>query len=203
MAEDTTPSDADIEKILSTYYPSIRVPSEKPEKLFILCPVGLPGAGKTTVIKPLAEALSLVRISTDDIRHVLKDENFGYGRIVEMTTRVIEDFLGRGYSVAIDADCGSLETQERIRLRSEEFGAKPIWINVAPPEAFIINKLRTFKHTWLFKDGDVAVANYQSQKARERNLNLPFAYTFDTSHIDLPTQIEEAKGRIQVLMAQS
>ncbi|MDE1944098.1 MAG: hypothetical protein KGH97_01205 [Patescibacteria group bacterium] len=49
-----------------------------PRQVF-LAPVGRVGAGKTTVVKPLAERLGLVRISSDEIRKLLKERGLGYG----------------------------------------------------------------------------------------------------------------------------
>ena len=54
---------------------NIVIPEPKGEK-FLLCPVGIIGAGKTTVVKPLAEKLGLVRISNDEIRKTLKEAEY-------------------------------------------------------------------------------------------------------------------------------
>ncbi len=54
------------------YTSFLKIPEKKPLKQILLCPVGLVGAGKTTVLKPMAEKLNLIRVSTDELREMLK-----------------------------------------------------------------------------------------------------------------------------------
>ena len=61
------------EEVRAEYEASLKIPRNKPKKQFFVLPVGLVGAGKTTVMKPLAEKLSLLRISGDEIRKILWD----------------------------------------------------------------------------------------------------------------------------------
>ena len=49
---------AEFKKILEEYRKNTVVYKQKPARQFFLCPVGLVGAGKTTVLKPIAERLS-------------------------------------------------------------------------------------------------------------------------------------------------
>ncbi len=185
------------EEIIEAYRPQIKVPEHKPEKQFFLCPVGLVGSGKTTVLKPLAEKLNLVRISGDEIRQLLKERGYGYELTWEIGQKLAGEFVRRGYSIAHDTDCATPRTQEYLKQLAEEVGAKMIWIHINPPEEFIINKLRNFKHTWLFKNGDEAVENYLARKPLHKNLSILFTYTFDTSRNDLDKQIEEGLVAIQ------
>ena len=74
-------------------------------------------------------------------------------------------------------------------------------MHVNPSEEFILNKLRTYNHTWLFKDADEAIANYYWRKLLHEHLSMPFVYTFDTSRDDLPHQIEEAIEKIERALA--
>lgn len=186
----------DFENISQFYEKQLELPSLKPTHRILLCPVGLIGAGKTTVVKPLSKALSLLRISTDEIRKILKEKGFNYVRTREIAKNLIGKYLKQGYSVAIDADCvGSL--REAIDVISPDQRIKVIWIHINPPESFIINKLRNYKHTWLFKDADNAIRNYQQRKPLHEHLDMPFIYTFDTSRDDLEAQIKEAVKLIQ------
>lgn len=178
---------------ISTLYESTLVlPREKPALQFMLCPVGLVGAGKTTVLKPLSEKLSLLRLSTDEVRKLLKEHGQGYDAVVDIITSLANKYLDAGYSIAFDNDCASPITRERIAQREKEHGAIPIWIHINPPEEFIFNKLRTYKHTWLFKDGEAAIENYLAKKPSHQNLDMPFVYVFDPSRVDLAYQIDEA-----------
>ncbi len=186
-----------IDEIIEAYKPQIQIPESKPEKQFFLCPVGLVGAGKTTVLKPLSEKLNLVRISGDEIRKILKEHGYGYDLTWEIGQKIVTELVRQGYSIAHDTDCATPRTQEYLAKLAQEVVAKIIWIHINPPEEFIINKLKNFKHTWLFKNGGEAIENYLSRKPLHENLSMPFAYTFDTSRGDLNEQIEEGLVAIQ------
>lgn len=189
---------ADFDKISQLYEKQLELPSVKPTHQILLCPVGLVGSGKTTIVKPLSQALSLVRISTDEVRKMLKENGFNYIRTREIAKNLIGKYLKQGYSVAIDADCvGAL--REVIDKIGNDPRIKVIWIHINPPESFIINKLRNYKHTWLFKDADDAIHCYQERKLLHEHLDVPFLYTFDTSREDLDLQIEEANKLIKAI----
>lgn len=183
------------EEIQALYKKTIKLPALKTTRQFLLCPVGLVGAGKTTVIKPLSEKLDFLRVSADEIRELLKEKGFNYSRARDLAYTVAEEFVAEGYNVAIDANCGRDDTQKKIKELENKYRVKVTWIHINPPEEFIINKLKNYKHTWLFGSGDEAVESYFKYKEKYgdfKNLNLPYVYTFDTSRNDLDKQIEEA-----------
>ncbi len=179
-------------EIIRAYEKTLEIPGSKRKKQIIVCPIGVVGAGKTTVIKPLSKKLFLLRISTDEMRRLLKKNGDGYGSVKTLVYNLIDKYTGKGFSIAIDGDCSSKESQEKIKQLEEKHKIKAVWIHVNPPEDFIIKKLKNFKHTWLFKDATRAIENYKISKARHQNLNFPFVYSFDTSKKDLDKQIEEA-----------
>ena len=187
-----------IEEFASVYRNTIFVPDKKPKKQFLLCPVGLVGAGKTTVVKPLSEKLHLVRVSTDEIRKMLKEKGYNYSKIRDISLKIVESFIKNGYSITIDGNCGVLETQNYIKEAERKYGLQTIWIHVNPPEEFIVKKLQNFPHTWLFENGDEAIkAYYEYKKKHDYSQSLiPFLYTFDTSKNDLSQQLEEAEKLI-------
>src|SRR3989344_7504565 len=82
-----------------------------PVKQFFLCPVGLVGSGKSTVMKPLSEMLSLVRVSSDEIRKILKEWRVDYGELLEIVQPLAEELALQGFSIAFDADCGNPKTK--------------------------------------------------------------------------------------------
>lgn len=192
--------DANLKRICALYLEQVRLPAI-PGRPFLLCPVGLVGAGKSTVLKPLAEYFSLVRVSTDEIRKVLKDQGYNFLRTSEIAYFLVRKFLGEGYGVAVDADCSPPEVSEAIRTEAAKAGLPVVWIHIDPPESFILEKLRNFKHTWLFADADEAVANYFRRKPLHQTLDFPFVYRFDTSRLDLPQQLEEAKREIEAFLS--
>ncbi len=189
-----------VEEIASLYRKNIHVPFQKPEKQFLLCPVGLIGSGKTTVVRPLSEQLDLVRISNDEIRKMLKDRGYNYDKLRDIGQIILDEFLKNGYSIALDANCGSRNTRQTIEKITIEYGLEPVWIHINPPEEFIIKKLNTFNHSWLFENGDGAVKAYQAYKTQYDDSihpNIPFLYVFDTSKENLPQQINEAEKLIR------
>lgn len=198
-------TDDDFNKIKERYISQVLVPSSKPTKQCILCPVGLVGAGKSTVVIPLSKKLNLVRISHDEIRKILIDGHFNYDRSREVAIEASRFFIEKGYSVCIDANCGSKESFDLIKKVEAKYSLISIWIHINPPEAFIIHKLMNFRHTWLFNDGNEAVKNYREYKEKYgdgTNLGIHFDYVFDTSKPNLQQQIEQATDVILRKLAQ-
>lgn len=168
---------------------------EKPKRVelpqFLLCPIGLIGAGKTTVVKPLAKKLKLVRVSGDEIRKIFKEKGFGYEKVKEVAFEIINELLASGFSIAIDSDCISKESQEKIEEWRKKFNLKIVWIHINPPEAFILKKLGGLAPNWLGSAEDM-IKNYYQRKPLHKTLDFTFAYTFDTSLGNIDTQIKEA-----------
>jgi len=184
------PDESLITDTAEQYNKEIIIPSAKPEHQFILCPVGLVGAGKTTVVKPLSEKLHLLRISGDDIRKILKEQEQNYDSVGKITEKLIEKYLDSGYSVCIDRDCVSPSARKSAE-EAEKSGIQVVWIHINPPESFILNKLSNLKPNWLGTADDM-VKNYYQRKPLHTHLDFPFVYTFDTSKESLPQQIDEA-----------
>ncbi len=181
-----------LESIRNEYKETLEFPQIIPGKQIFLCSVGLVGAGKTTVIKPLAKKLGLLRISGDEIRFILNNRGLSYSSAFEIGKRMIEKYAKQGYSIAHDTDCATPKTIEAITLLSKELAVDVIWVHINPPEEFIINKLTNYNHTWLFKNAEEAVCEYRSRKKFHENLPMNFIYTFDTSKENLNNQIKEA-----------
>ena len=183
-----------VNAVASQYENDLVIPDHKPKNQFILCPVGLVGAGKTTVLKPLSEKLSLVIISGDEIRKLLYDRGLSFNDTWKIRQSLIKKLVLEGYGVAHDSDCDTHETQQFLKVLAMNTGIRLIWIHINPPEKFIINKLMSYDYSrsWLFQDSKHAIQNYYQRKPLHKNLNLPFLYTFDTSKENLPQQIDEA-----------
>ena len=179
------------DKITSLYEKQLIVPGHKPTHQFILCPVGLVGSGKTTVVKPLSEKLSLIRISGDEIRKLLKENGCGYDEVQEIATIVTRKYLDQGYSVCSDNDCVTEKTRKIMNELQTKYGLQLVWIHINPPEEFILNKLRNLKPNWL-GTAEQMVENYYQRKPLHQNLHFPFTYTFDPSRENLSQQIDEA-----------
>ncbi len=192
------------ESITSLYESTLEIPKNKPKNQFILCPIGLIGSGKTTVIKPLSKKLSLLRVSTDEIRILFKKEGLDWEQARDIAYGLIKKYLHRGFSVAVDADCVTERARNYIAEIQKELNLKVVWIHINPPEEFIINKLKNYKYNGLlFKDAEDAIENYFARKPLHQNLDFPFTYTFDTSKPDLGEQINEAGEKIDKIINQS
>lgn len=196
--KDRDTSESDLNEVLSEYERSIKIPESKPTSQFFLCTVGMIGSGKTTVIKPLAEKLSLVRISSDEIRKVLHDKGLGYDSTWDIASRLANKFAREGHSIANDTDGATPRTRVALEELASELGSKVFYIHINTPEEVILNRLRNYEPSWLFKSPKHAVENYLNRKPLHENLVLTYIYTFDTSRDDLQEQIDKAMEIILV-----
>ena len=184
-----------IGQITELYEKRLLIPDQKPKHQFILCPVGLVGAGKTTVVKPSSEKLSLLRISGDEIRRLLRENGHGYEQVQEIATVLVKKYLDLGYSICSDNDCVTQKTQDIMSDHVKNYGLKLVWIHINPPEEFILHKLNSHQGGWF--GNEVLIKNYYERKHLHANLIFPFVYTFDTSKRNLDQQIDEAAGIIK------
>ena len=195
-----TISDEVYDAVKRAYLSEVEIPQQTLKRQYVLCPIGLVGAGKTTVLKPLARRLSLVRLSGDELRKHFKERGHSYARVTELMFELADHFLDQGYSLAIDSDC--IAKIKEIRQRVKEHDAALIWIHINPPEEFIINKLSNLTPNWL-GTAEEMVANYYERKPLHAHIDLPFTYVFDTSRPDLEEQLEAAARAIQTATQQS
>lgn len=190
-----------VEEVRDEFVKELVLPKEKewPKKQMILAPVGLPGTGKTTVVRPMSEALGLVRVSSDEFRKLLKENGHGWGDIKDLLFPVDEDLAKKGYSIAFDADTSNPKTVEFIKKLGKQYDMQVFWIRVHAPEEFVFEKFRKHAPSWLADDPQKMIDNYNAQKERKgkENLAFDFIYTFDTSQPDLDTQIEKCIQTIQ------
>ncbi len=192
-----------LEEVKDEYEKTLVIPNRKPSPQWMLMPVGLVGAGKTTVTKPLAEHFGLIRISTDEVREQLKRRGYSYEGAREIVHELQKKYLELGYSIAIDANTGSPHGLEFNKKTEEAFPqVRQLFIHINPSEEFIINKLKNYNHTWLFKDANHAIERFNFHKGQFKLPDLPFIYTFDTSRNDLPEQIERGVVAIEKVLDQ-
>jgi hypothetical protein len=194
--EGKTPTEKEIGEIRDIYLKTLEIPDEKRTPQILLCPIGLVGAGKTTVMKPLCERLRLVRISTDNIRMLLRARGFNYVPTPLIAKGIVEQYLTEGYGVGLDMDCvGSVKSF--VEETTKATPIRVVWIHINPPKSYILNKFHHLKYGLLLKDEADAIACYERRKPLHAHLEMPFVYTFDPSRDDLSAQIEEAAGMIE------
>ena len=181
------------QQVKVAYLKTVPIPEHKNKKQFFLCPVGYIGAGKSTVLDLLCPYFDFVRLSGDEIRRLLREHGYGKagsGEPQRMLDEVVEKFASEGYNIAFDSNCGSFRAKEVIEARAKRIGAKTFWIHMDPPEEFILEKLKKYKHSWLFRDADHAISRYFYHKEKTPHAEFNFLFTFDTSKSDLPKQAE-------------
>lgn len=182
------------QKIKNEYLQQVEVPQTKPPKQYLLCPIGLVGAGKTTVVKPLSKKLSLVRISGDEIRKLFKESGYGYEKVYDLVFELIKEFISQGYGICIDSDCASkIEQIQKVAIGN---GLQIVWIHINPPEEFIVNKLSNLTPNWL-GTADEMVENYYERKPLHKDIDLDFTVVFDTSASDIQEQIDSSVSIIE------
>jgi predicted kinase len=100
--------------------------------------VGLPGAGKTTRARALAEEHSILRLTPDDWMAPLFGHHDGAGRRDILEGRMVwvaHEVLVSGASVVLDFGCWSPEERYAIRSMAEGVGARFVLEHVRVGEA--------------------------------------------------------------------
>ena len=188
-----------LETIQSEFENQLLLPNIQSNTQFLICPVGYVGAGKTTVVSPVAKTLNILKVSSNELKKLLQESGNGFERAREILFPILTRQIHAGRSIVLDMDCGNPHTAAWIRHAERVYDIKVFWLHVNPPENFIVEKLKNFKHTWLFKNGQEAVQKYFEQKAhrkQEKQL-MKFFYTFDPSRADLQLQIATCVQQIQ------
>src|SRR5690606_38850424 len=94
-----------INEFAELYYARLTVPKENLYKPFLICPVGKIAAGKTTMMKILATELGIPRVSSDEIRILLRIENdFISNEYKKILPIVVERLLNRKQALILDCD---------------------------------------------------------------------------------------------------
>lgn len=185
-------------EIQQEYKDRLFIPPVQPTRQCLVCPVGLIGSGKTTVITPIAQELNLVRVSTDEYRILLKQNGLGYESVKSFIISVYKELLEQGHSIAIDANAGGQTNFDFITRAEQEFGVAVFWLNINTPETFAIEGLRKRQSPMVANNEDW-VKNRANQKARMQTLNygFDFFYEFDISRVDLSEQIRSSVEKLK------
>lgn len=186
--------------VIEKYEKLIEIPKKISLYQFILAPVGLVGSGKTTVIRPLSRYFSLIRISSDEVRVILKslyNTSYTQNDVLYIITFLLKKYIKMGYGVAIDSNCEN--KKDLISKLIKEFNIKVIWININPPESFILEKLANMNYLpgHVFKDANQALNTYLKDKPIQRNLDMNFLSEIDTSKKDLEREILDTQNKIE------
>lgn len=176
---------------------------QKPQ--FCLCMVGLPGSGKTTVLRLLMQQIPMISQAGDDIKVLLRARNLPDEYAPEIGGIVSEMLKNAGYNVAHDNDFGSSEVRDLHAARNAKRDITEVWVRISPPEQYILQGLEKRRPAY-FKDGAEQLATYYQRKelhqSEARALDtLPYVYIFDPSKPNLDEQISQAAARIKAFLA--
>src|SRR3954467_11932695 len=92
-------------------------PSNVKARLILMC--GLPGSGKTTLAKQLAQQMRAVRLSPDEWKHALGIDYYDEAarlRLEDQLWNLTQELLVLGQSVILENGFWAREEREELRL---------------------------------------------------------------------------------------
>jgi predicted kinase len=96
---------------------------DAPKKKTVVLGIGIPGAGKTSYLKPLAEKLEYKYVSPDDADIFNAAKQANDFSIWDKTFKKIYSYLRQGYSVILDTQLAKLEWRRQSINLLRENGA--------------------------------------------------------------------------------
>ncbi len=171
---------------------------DRPTKNYcLICPIGLIGSGKTTIVKKLARHFGLVRGSADEMRAYLNKLGYNTELAAEVMETVISRLIKQKIGVAIDADCARPEIIKGLLAKSKKYRIPLVWIKIEVSEKIILARLAVDNKKRKYR-GPEAIENYFKRKPLHKNINLPFVYTFyNETPEKLKKQMVESKQKIK------
>ena len=189
-------SDVDLRLVADECFAKLVFPANKPVVQFLLCPIGLVGSGKTSVLHALQQHLDFVRVSTDDIRAILKRDGFNFQRTAELAMQIVVRCIEGGFSVALDADCARAGISSFMEKFVADHNVKLAWIHIKTPESVILERLAggVSDRTYV---GPQAISDYHRRKPLHDEFQVSFVYVFNETTLELSAQIPDAVKAIR------
>lgn len=146
-----------------------------------------------------------MRLSSDELRKMLKESGHNYSSVKNIGLGVAKEFAHKGYSISFDMDCGSPEVKNFVESLAKELRAIIVWVNINTPEAYIFEKFKKHPASWLANDPQVMIDNYLAQKEKrgKEKTRFDFLCTFDTSKADIAKQLDDCCMKINGLLRES
>ncbi len=160
------------------------------KKLLLVLMTGLVGSGKSTVAKELARALHARLVRSDAIRAALRRNGKQYDTVRTLALREVENALGSGKSVVLDADVVDSDAVQNARALAKKHGADVSIVRTICDIDVAIARAITGRYgtpaSDLFVAADSLVKKPSrlkgaSVKVREMMRRLPHHYRWDAS----------------------
>lgn len=184
-----------VKELATEFYDQLDKPeTTKSKPQFCICPIGLVGTGKTTVLKKICAQLRAIRVSADEVRSMLYTKGLPFDDAMYVTHEVCVRLKQEGYNIAHDGDFAAPVSRELLGQVDQELGITELWIRVQAPEDVTLKNIKARGPGILFRDIDHAVSLHQRRKelhAAPEIDELPFMYTFDTSRPGIDDQVAE------------
>ena len=187
----------DIEEIASDVRELKKTLGEPPEPIVkpaLVIVSGLPGTGKSYFSRKLAERLPSIIVESDALRKQLfqtpsysAEESH---RLFSACHRLIEDFLGSGISVIVDATNLIEHHREPLYRIAQRLQSKLILVQVEAPREVVRQRLKGRAEDLNRKDkSDAGWSIYQRMKTRVERISRNY-FAVDTSR-DITPVIEK------------
>jgi len=133
----------DPESLVKDYINNLKIGLPRTKKLFSVAMMGLPGSGKSTIAKTIANRLKIPIASNDEIKGFLRLRGLNKTRIEAVVEKIIkarrEFFFKKGISFVMDSD--TLPHWKKVTEQCSKFGTKPLFVKVECSEKEILSRL--------------------------------------------------------------
>lgn len=169
--------DHEIRTIIDGYLETITLPDVH-DTPFLFAPVGLIGAGKTTLTTRIAKEFSLVYLRTDGIRKILQKYGYNFRRTAEIAYILAKELLSQGYGVAFDADTARDNVREALEDLAAQANVHIFFVHINTPEDVILKRLHPDNEAREYR-GPETIALYHQRKPLHEDLKHDFLCIYD------------------------
>lgn len=160
----------------------------------IIMVIGLPGTGKTTFAKSLAEALDAQHINTDIIRDSINKRGQydpeTKAKIYKEMLEQAETALNKGQNVVLDGTFFKKELRKPYREMATKYQANLYWMEIKAKEDVIRTRVSQRR---AYSEADFEV--YLKIKSQYEPLEAPHLELWSDA-LDLPEMVKKAKDYI-------
>lgn len=137
-----------------------KLPQEKAARPFVVATIGLPGSGRTTVARKIAEALPrAVLVQANSARYLLKEAALPWGENVRQVLKIVaKDLLSKSYGVVFDGNAADEEDRKNIQDIASQSGAKVFYVRINVDPSVVKEREETkYGSSWVSRFEDFRV----------------------------------------------